>query len=121
MFVFLILFILAIAFSSISSIVSLEPDHLVPTVNITCAVVDSGVFEWIWTHRNNFLKLSENNNQMFISDDTQSSTLQINNLDLQDSGTYTCTVRSPMDEMKENEKIISLLLKSKYIAINLTC
>ena len=80
-------------------------------------MVDSGVFEWIWTYKRNALSLSEESYQIFISNDTQSSTLQITNLDLQDSGNYTCTVQSPMDEIKKNMENIVLQLNSKFIRI----
>ena len=52
---------------------------------------------------------------MFVSNDTQSSTLQISNLDLQDSGNYSCTVQSPLNVMKQNERIIILKLNGKLL------
>ena len=116
-FFFVCNYIIAIAFSKMSSIISLGPDYLLPNVNISCSVVDSGVFEWIWTYEKNALSLSEESYQIFISNDTQSSTLQITNLDLQDSGNYTCSVQSPMDEIKKNMENIVLQLNSKFIRI----
>ena len=72
--------------------VTLGPDNLQSSVNLSCTVVNVGSFEWQWQHNRNVLDLP-GHSQILIGDATRTSILTINQLRPTDAGNYTCTVR----------------------------
>ena len=83
----------AIVFQGGSSLnVTLGPDNLQSSVNISCTVVNYGSFEWQWQYNESILDLPDRS-QILIGDATRTSILTINKLRYNDTGNYSCIVR----------------------------
>ena len=72
--------------------VTLGPDNLQSSVNLSYTVVNVGSFKWEWRYNGNMLDLS-GRSQILIGDATRTSILTINKLRYTDTGNYTCIVR----------------------------
>ena len=71
---------------------TLGPDNLQSSVNLSCTVVNVGSFEWEWQYNENVLDLPRRS-QILIGDATRTSILTINKLRYTDTGNYTCIVK----------------------------
>ena len=76
----------------LSLTVTLGPDNLQSSVNLSCVVVNVSSFEWKWLFNKNKLDLP-GRSQILISNTTRTSILTINQLRYNDFGNYTCIVR----------------------------
>ena len=72
--------------------VTIGPDNLQSSVNLSCTMVSNGSFEWQWQYNENVLDLPDRS-QILIGDATRTSILTINKLRYTDTGNYTCIVR----------------------------
>ena len=84
--------------------VTLGPDNLQSSVNLSCTVVDVGSFEWQWRYYGNMLDLP-GRSQILIGDATRTSILTINQLRYIDDGNYTCQVKHSNGSVNETRKI----------------
>ena len=76
--------------------VTLGPDNLQSSVNLSCTVVNTGSFEWQWQYNGNMLDLP-GRSQILIGDATRTSILTINKLRYTDTGNYTCIVTDSLE------------------------
>ena len=72
--------------------VTIGPDNLQSSVNLSCTVVNDGSFEWLWEYNENVLNLP-GRSQILIGDATRTSILTINKLRYTDTGNYSCIVK----------------------------
>ena len=86
--------------------VTLGPDNLQSSVNLSCTVVNAGSFEWQWQYNENVLDLPDRS-QILIGDATRTSILTINKLRYTDTGNYSCIVR---DRRLNDTRLIKLEL-----------
>ena len=71
---------------------TIGPDNLQSSVNLSCTVVNNGSYEWQWQYNENVLDLP-GCSQILIGDATRTSILAINKLRYTDAGNYSCIVR----------------------------
>ena len=76
----------------------LGPDNLQSSVNLSCTVVNVGLFEWEWQYNENMLDLP-GRSQILIGDATRTSILTINKLRYTDTGNYTCIVKHSQEKV----------------------
>ena len=83
---------------------TIGPDNLQSSVNLSCTVVNAGSFEWEWQYNENVLDLL-GCSQVLIGDATRTSILTINRLNYTDAGNYTCQVKHLTNNVNETRKI----------------
>ena len=84
--------------------VTLGPDNLQSSVNLSCRVVNVGSFEWQWQYNRNVIDLP-GRSQILIGDATRTSMLTINKLGYTDTGNYTCQAKHLTSSVNETRKI----------------
>ena len=84
--------------------VTLGPNNLQSSVNLSCTVVNAGSFEWEWQYNENMLDLS-GRSQILIGDSTRTSILTINQLRYIDDGNYTCQAKHSNGSVNDIRKI----------------
>ena len=72
--------------------VTLGPDTLQSSVNLSCTVVNDGSFEWQWQYNESIIYLPDRSD-ILIGDATRTSILTINKLRYTDAGNYTCITK----------------------------
>ena len=88
--------------------VTLGPDNLQSSVNLSCTVVNVGSFEWQWQYNETVLDLP-GRSQILIGDATRTSILTINKLRYTDTGSYSCVVKNSQGTVS-NTTLIKLEL-----------
>ena len=83
---------------------TLGPDNLQSSVNLSCTVVNAGSFEWQWQYNKNVIDLTDRS-QILIGDATRISILTINQLRYIDHGNYTCQAKHSTISVNETRKI----------------
>ena len=89
--------------------VTLGPDILQSSVNLSCTVVNVGSFEWKWQHNETMLDLP-GRSQILIGYATRTSILTINKLRYTDTGNYSCIVKHSLGTVT-NTTLIKLELR----------
>ena len=74
------------------SVVSLGPGRVQSNITLSCTVVNSGSFEWVWEYEGSELPTVSGRYQVQTADATRTSILEISGLRYTDSGNYTCRV-----------------------------
>ena len=87
------------------SVVSLGPERVQSTVSLSCTIVNSGSFEWVWEYKINQLPIVNSCYQVRTADATRTSILEISGLRYTDSGNYTCRVRQQGNNTYFNKTI----------------
>ena len=87
---------------------TLGPDNLQSSVNLSCTVVNVGSFEWQWQYNETVLDLP-GRSQILIGDATRTSILTINKLRYTDTGSYSCVVKNSQGTVS-NTTLIKLEL-----------
>ena len=80
--------------------VSFGPDDPQSSVSISCTLVNSGSFEWMWEYEGSDIPV--NRSEVWIADATRTSILVINELRYTDSGNYTCSAKHTTDNTYYN-------------------
>ena len=88
--------------------VTLGPDNLQSSVNLSCTVVNASSFEWQWQYNENVLDLP-GRSQILIGDATRTSILTINQLRYTDAGNYSCIVKDSQG-LADDTRLIKLEL-----------
>ena len=83
---------------------TLGPDNLQSSINLSCTVVNTGSFEWQWHHNGNMLNLS-GRSQILIGDATRTSILTISQLRYNDAGNYTCQAKQSLVSVNATREI----------------
>ena len=96
----------AIDFDGSPLTVTLGPDNLQSSVNLSCTVVNAGYFDWQWQYNENVLDLP-GRSQILIGDATRTSILNINQLRYTDAGNYSCVAKHSLGTVS-NTRTISL-------------
>ena len=71
---------------SLEPLVPPGPDSVVSAANLSCTVANEGSFQWQWT-----LPPGINFTQMWFTDGTRTSIVQISQISAANAGEYTCT------------------------------
>ena len=87
---------------------TLGPDNLQSSVNLSCTVVNVGLFEWQWQYNETVLDLP-GHSQILIGDATRTSILTINKLRYTDTGSYSCILKNSLGTVS-NTTLIKLEL-----------
>ena len=95
-------------FQDSPSQVSLGPDNPQSSVSISCTLVNSGSFEWMWEYEGSDIPVDRS--EVWIADATRTSILVINELRYTDSGNYTCSAKHTTDNTYYNRSV-ELILK----------
>ena len=83
---------------------TLGPDNIQSSVNISCTVVNFGSFEWQWQYNESIMNLPDRS-QILIGDATRTSILTINKLRYSDTGNYSCQAKHSTSSINETRKI----------------
>ena len=83
---------------------TLGPDNLQSSVNLSCTVVNASSFEWQWQYNENVLDLP-GRSQILIGDTTRTSILTIYQLRYTDAGNYTCQAKHSTSSVNKTRKI----------------
>ena len=81
--------------------ISLGPDNPQSNISISCTVVVSGSFEWVWSSNGDQLS-TDDRYSVWVGDATRTSVLEITELRYSDAGNYTCTVQREGDTIQYN-------------------
>ena len=87
------------------SVVSLGPERVQSNISLSCTVVNSGSFEWVWEYKGSELPTVSGCYQVWTADATRTSILEISGLRYTDSGNYTCRVRQQGDTIQYSRTI----------------
>ena len=87
-------------FQDSPSQVSLGPDNPQSSVSISCTLVNSGSFEWMWEYEGSDVPVDRS--EVWIANATRTSILVINELRYIDSGNYTCSAKHTTDNTYYN-------------------
>ena len=93
--------------------VTLGPDNLQSSVNLSCTVVNVGSFEWQWQYNESMLDLP-GRSHILIGDATRTSILTINKLRYTDTGSYSCVVKHSQGTVSNTTLIKLELLGNDY-------
>ena len=95
----------AIVFQGGSSLtVTIGPDNLQSSVNLSCTVVNASSFEWQWQYNESIINLP-GRSQILIGDATRTSILTINKLRYSDAGNYTCIAKYSLGTLNSTRTI----------------
>ena len=78
------------------------PDRVVSAANLSCTVVNEGFFQWQWTLPPGIIF-----NQMWLTDGTRTSIVEISQISAANAGDYTCQA-SFNGQSAENTVLIQL-------------
>ena len=84
--------------------VTLGPDNLQSSVNLSCTVVNASSFEWQWQFNESIMNLPDRS-QILIGDATRTSILTITKLRYSDAGKYTCQAKHSTSSVNETRNI----------------
>ena len=84
--------------------VTMGPNNLQSSINLTCTVVNNGSFEWQWQYNENVLDLP-GHSEILIGDATRTSILTINKLRYNDTGNYTYQAKHSTRSVSKTRKI----------------
>ena len=103
------------------SVVSLGPERVQSNISLSCTVVNSGSFEWVWQYEGSELSTISGRYQVWTADATRTSILEISGLRHTDSGNYTCRARQQGGLNTQYNKTHELKLNGKHIDFLLLC
>ena len=101
---------------SSSSIMYQVPDIVYSTISVSCTVINSGSFEWVWKHEGILLSTGDCH-QLWTADATRTSILEISWPDYTDSGDYQCRVGWKGSTTYYNKTIKIQILQSNQINV----
>ena len=96
------------------SIVSLGPERVQSNVSLSCTVINSGSFEWVWEYEGSELPTVGGCYQIWTADATRTSILEISGLRYTDSGNYTCRVRQQENTIQYSRTIQLRVIEGIY-------
>ena len=100
-------------FEVLSPNVSLEPDNLVPTVNLSCFIGNNGTFVWLWRFTGDPTSGNLTDDRYILHQNQTHGILEIQNLREKDTGVYSCEVRYENWEILVASGTASLQLNCK--------
>ena len=83
------------------------PDNVVSAANLSCTVANDGFFQWQWTPPPGI-----NLSQMWVTDATRTSIVQISQISAANAGDYTC--QASFNGTSANNSIVVQLNRKEY-------